>query len=182
VRLRHRNDKIEAQACEWLIRVRDTEYDPWDPVPEPSARLEAFLTWISKSPSHLDAARDAVEASRCLRQIDRLRAIEAEALVNRVHNSLSARARYGDAPFDSTLKSAGRPRRPWAIPIALLTLLLVPLHLPTIGALPVSYRADVGQHTFVPLAGRQFHRRAEYSHANRGPIWTSFTRDHAVIR
>ena len=151
MRLRHRNGKIEAQACHWLVRVRDMEYDAGDPIPDPGARMEAFLNWISQSPTHLDAAREAVEASRRLRQIDRHRVIDVDALVSRLRGNLVTRMTRGARVLELARKVTTAAGRPWAICASLLMLLVVPLLLVTVEALPVSYQAHVGQRVQVSL-------------------------------
>jgi transmembrane sensor len=137
MKLRYR-DKTRVQACEWLIRVRDMGHDARDPIPEPEARFGAFVSWISQSPDHADAGRGVVETSRRLRQINCLRAIDVEMLLDQLHGRPTTRVPCS-------------PRRPWSVLATLLILLVVPLLFETGEASPISYQASVGERLFVSL-------------------------------
>ena len=141
------NDEIEARACEWLIRIRDLEYDACDPIPDPCKRFESFLVWISQSTRHLDAARGAAQISRGLRSIDPHRRIDLQALLVRRSENPAVLASDSSAP--STFHTPAR--RPWSVCATLLTLVLVPLLFQSVGSWPLSYDSAIGQQVWVRL-------------------------------
>lgn len=141
------SDEIEARACEWLMRVRDMEYDACDPIPDPCRRFESFLVWISQSSRHLDAAREAAEISRRLRAIDPHRLIDLQSLVLRGCENSGVPAAEDPMPTASRTPA----RRPWSICAALLMLILVPLILQSVNAWSLTYDSPVGRHIWVTL-------------------------------
>lgn len=52
-----KRDSLEEIAADWLQRLTG-EFDPEDPIPDPTLRGEAFLTWVRESPEHLRAYFD----------------------------------------------------------------------------------------------------------------------------
>ncbi len=145
------SNSVQIEACEWLIRVRDMEQDPLDPIPDPAARMQAFIAWISESPSHLQAAQEAVEASRCLRQVHGYSATRRPVPDVWRPETLLELADRVVCFFHLGPKIPGAAARPWSICISLLMLLLVPLLLQTVNAVPASYRTSVGGRVFVSL-------------------------------
>jgi ferric-dicitrate binding protein FerR (iron transport regulator) len=149
---RHHEDDIEAQACEWVIRVHDLEFDREDPVPDPADRLEAFLAWISQSRRHFNAARTAVETSKRLRLIDPHSLIVVEELLCQPFDNVVRLPEAESQP--PSVERARATLLPWAAYGAMLTLFFVPLLFQSLGAWPVRYGAEVGQRIFVPLEDR----------------------------
>jgi len=141
------DDEIEARASEWLVRIRDLEYDACDAIPDPCERFESFLMWISQSSRHLDAARGAAGISRGLRNLDPHRRIDLQALL--VRASENPIVPSGERSVPST--SHTPVRGPWSVCAALLLLLVVPLLFRSVSAWSLGYASGIGQQLWVRL-------------------------------
>ena len=58
---------LEEIAADWLQRLTG-EFDPEDPIPDPTLRGEAFFTWVRESPEHLRAYLEIKSIESLVRQ------------------------------------------------------------------------------------------------------------------
>lgn len=71
------------EAADWLVRLTDEETDPEEPYPDPLERQDAFFDWLDRSPTHVHAFLETLEAERHLRQLDPLRDIDVQVMLER---------------------------------------------------------------------------------------------------
>jgi len=71
------------EAADWLVRLTDEEIDPEEPYPDPLERQNAFFDWLSRSPTHVHAFLETLATERQVRQLDHLRDIDVQAMLER---------------------------------------------------------------------------------------------------
>jgi transmembrane sensor len=153
---------LRAQAARWLVSVMDPKLDT---APEAMrvSLLTAFHAWLSKSPQHLEALRDALETFPKNGRLDLERSDDLRQILNEAPNNVIAfprRQPHGahivpDA--DRPPRYLPQPRRPWAATCSTIVLLVLivasavayrGLAQPT----PKVYMTRVGEHRQVVLS------------------------------
>jgi transmembrane sensor len=71
------------EAADWLVRLTDEDTDPDETYPDPLDRQNAFFDWLNQSPAHVHAFLETLEAERHLRQLDPLRDIDVQTMLER---------------------------------------------------------------------------------------------------
>jgi ferric-dicitrate binding protein FerR (iron transport regulator) len=99
----HPNESTEIQieAADWLIRLQDNDPDPEEPYQNLLERHGAFVDWLARSPTHVQAFLEILEIERRARNIDRQHTIEVQALL--------ANGRPQSAPAAKQLCAAQKP-------------------------------------------------------------------------
>jgi transmembrane sensor len=120
---------LRAEAVEWLVRVMDSTLD----TAAESTRagvLTDFHAWLSKSPQHLEALREALETLRTNGKLDRERSDDLRQLLP--NNVVAFPRRTGQPDEGRIVPSPDRParylpesRRPWAAPCSTIVLLML---------------------------------------------------------
>jgi transmembrane sensor len=135
---------LEEVAADWLQRLTG-EFDPEDPVPDPTLRSEAFLTWVRESPKHLRAF---------------LEIKSIESLVRRAAATAPVILQYPkeQAPEAVSIYPSRRCSRPttrhalWGIAAVLTVFILSALILQFTG--PKTYSTGVGEQRWIDLRDR----------------------------
>jgi transmembrane sensor len=74
--------QFDAEAAEWLIELRDPEYDSVDAEAKSVEREAAFLDWMALSPSHVLAFENASRTFGALDKLRSLQKIDVRQLIN----------------------------------------------------------------------------------------------------
>jgi transmembrane sensor len=147
---------IDAEACDWVIRLLDSETDLADPIPEPAARYAACRNWLLQSARHVRAFLQAADTLHALDGIDPHHHLDVARLFAEGSGNIVL-LRPVARPLlrqDQGLgmKSLESPKHlPWAVTVVMAFLLVLPLWLQHLNAAPLYYSAGIGERRFIEL-------------------------------
>lgn len=150
--------QIYAEAADWLLRLRDTDFDPEEPYTNSTERQKCFFAWATQSPAHVRAYMEIAQTYYKLGPSEEVSAVPTVAQISAVPSPSRI------LPFIAPRTAPRCLPRPWppvasrrvALGLLLIFGLLIPVPLANMllhsgKPEPVYYTAQPGERKVIAL-------------------------------